>query len=167
MKNQHIYVYVVTGYQTSGQLQLPIMATASVVSSSVQRYQSTAHKLMRLKPLEIVLMDYLTEVMDDKNMVSNTAYHRAEFIDYVKKHCNKEVANSTVLKGFQSLKKLGLIISMDHRSYYRVNPRHYFAGSATARKALLKETYNDVMTKYHHKNNVDMVIGKTNLYFKK
>lgn len=152
-------VNYIVGYTVEQGIKLPEIETAVVSTLGVKRYPNTAFKYVNLTTTEIILLEYLTEIMDSNNIVTNNHQKRLEFLEYIKNNCGVDYSDGVVVAGFKKLKKHGFLISLEHRGYYRVNPRHFYKGLEKDRCKLLKETYTQVSTIYIHKNDVVKVIG--------
>src|SRR5688572_12929259 len=87
------------GYIVDGGITLPRVATAVVSTSGVKRYPNTAFKFINLTTTEIILLEYLTEVMDANNFVTNNHQKRLEFLEYIKKNCGVDYSDSVVVAG--------------------------------------------------------------------
>jgi hypothetical protein len=146
-------------YIVDGGVKLPQIETAVLSTSGVKRYPNTAFKYINLTTTEIILLEYLSEVMDSNNMVTNNHQKRLEFLEYMKKNCGVDYSDGVVVAGFKKLKKHGFLISLEYRGYYRVNPRHFYKGLEKDRCKLLKDTYTQVSTNCRDKNDIVKVIG--------
>jgi len=128
----------INGYQLSGGVKIPTKICKLESATYVCRFNNCSHKLKQLSKVGFLLIHYLTEVMDThNNCVSNSSYHRQQFLLWVKQSCNRTFKDSAVQKGFVQLKKLDLIISFDKRSYFSVNPLHFCKCSLNDRKRMI------------------------------
>lgn len=98
-----------------------------VTTSCTKRYHNCLYLLAGLNSSCRDLMDYLCERMDKNNLVHSNEAVRENFIEFISKITNGEVAYShpTVKKAFNTLAQKGLLLSRT-RGTYLVNPEYFF-----------------------------------------
>jgi len=124
---------------------LPKYKYKEVDSSFVKCYYSMYASLVGLNPCSRDLMDYLTEIMDNDNIVRSDSYVRTKFSNYLKSISLKDdgtfvsYADSNVKKAFQTLVDRGCLIKLS-KGIFKVNPEIYFRKTETLRMKSIKVT---------------------------
>lgn len=117
----------------------------SVETEFVKRYYSVFAILAGLNPCCRDLMDYLTEVMDDDNMVRSDEYSRQNFLQILKEQTLLpsgefvDYSDSNIKKAFQTLTERRCLIKLN-KGVYKVNPEIYFKKSNIKRLEAIKLT---------------------------
>lgn len=106
-------------------------ATATVPSDCTSVYSGLLLHLKHLTLAEIQLLFYLVQIMDEKNIVRNSTELKKNFNRTTK----SSYSDTTINRGFKKLTELKILITLPRRKrgMYRVNPKHFFKGSATKR----------------------------------
>ncbi len=120
------------GHIMDGDVLKPIIKQQDIMLTGTKRFHDCLYLILGVNKLQRVLMDWLSEEMDDKNMVKNDKYVRTQFINFVadliydgKKN---EYKDQSVANAFHGLFKHGLLIQHS-RMYYQVNPLYYWRGN--------------------------------------
>jgi type III secretory pathway lipoprotein EscJ len=102
---------------------LPDEGYKNVVMSHTKRYHNCLFLLVGLRGCSRDLMDFLTEQMDNDNLVRSDSIIRKKFMDFVNGITKGEVTYSepSVKRAFRVLEEKGLIRSQT-RGVFRVNP---------------------------------------------
>jgi hypothetical protein len=116
----------------------PTIKKEPVIMSNTKRYYNCLYMLAGIKLLPRLLMDWLTEEMDDNNIVYNSAYTRERFIEFIDKITlgKQKYQDQSVRQAFSDLKESGLIIPKN-KGAYRVNPKYFFKGGENQRIELI------------------------------
>lgn len=115
-----------------------------VVSSSVKRYENNLFLLAKLSKGDRLLLDFLTECMNTDNIVENKPDIRKDFNDILKKIGVKEYSDSTIHKSFSRLCELELIIKLENRGYYQINPLFFFKGTDEQREKAIRKNLEKI-----------------------
>lgn len=141
MKNKKIkYCSELTVDKETGYI-LPEYAYSDLVMNSTKRYHNCIYLLARLNKCSRDLLDWLTEQMDDNNIIYSNSVVRQKFRDFVKEVTKEEIsyADVTIKTAFKTLVNRDLLIPKQ-RGVYQVNPEYFFKGSEKDRisKVILK-----------------------------
>lgn len=111
----------------------------NVAISSVKRYYNCLYLLAKLSPCARNLMDYLSEVMDKKNLIRSTEYDRCRFITFIDEITNGEVTygHQAVKNAYSELAEKNLLIHKQ-KGLYKVNELYFFAESDSKRIKSIK-----------------------------
>jgi hypothetical protein len=111
----------------------------------VKRYTNSFHLLSRLSKCERLLIDYLSEVMDEKNTITNNQASRDGFNDLIKQTGGDMYSDSTIQKAFSELSSLDLLYKIKgKRGIYQVSLYHFFKGSEEERKILIRQQLEEI-----------------------
>jgi hypothetical protein len=118
---------------------LPDEGYKNVVMSHTKRYHNCLFLLVGLRGCSRDLMDFLTEQMDNDNLVRSDSIIRKKFMDFVNGITKGEVTYSepSVKRAFRVLEEKGLIRSQT-RGVFRVNPEYFIKNDDTKRLDLIK-----------------------------
>ncbi len=112
-----------------------------VVRSHTKRYHNCLYLLAGLSSCARDVMDFITEEMDNDNVISTNEYFRDTFIAFIKNTTKglKEVsyADSTVKRALRDLTAKGLIRQVK-RGYSKVNPEFFFKNDDKRRLDMIK-----------------------------
>jgi hypothetical protein len=98
-----------------------------VTTKFIRRYKNCLYLLCELSPCERALMDYLTEMMSQNNIVNNTLGVRQGFINDVTRFTDGRTVfkESTVRHAFMILSQKGLLLQ-NGRACFIVNPEFFW-----------------------------------------
>ncbi len=114
--------------------------STDIETEFVKRYFNSFHLYVKLSKAECVLLNFLTEIMDDENFVSNNDNTFRIFNNLLKKTGQKEYSKSTVNKSFSALSYHHAIFPIKgKRGIYQVNPWMFFKGSEEQRVKVVRE----------------------------
>lgn len=118
---------------------IPVYQEKQVVVSSTKRFHNCIYLLAGLPSCARDLMDHLSEIMDEKNIVRNDATMREGFINFMKRITNNEISykDSTVNTNFNLLSKRKLLLQKG-KGVYMVNPEYFYKGDDTNRLKSIK-----------------------------
>lgn len=105
----------------------------------VKRYNNSILLLMKLNKAERVLLDFITEEMDDQNIIVNSAPFRNKFNFLLKKIGQETYADNTIHKCIKGLNESHLLIKIKGRGCYQVSPIFFFKGTEEARQKLIRK----------------------------
>jgi Firmicute plasmid replication protein (RepL) len=108
---------------------IPVYEEKAVVITSTKRFHNCIYLLAGLPGCARDLMDYLAEIMDEKNIVRNDSTMREAFINFMKEITNNQVSykDSTVNTNFNLLAERKLLIRKG-KGVYMVNPEYFYKG---------------------------------------
>ena len=135
MENKVTYV---SGAKMFGVDVFPERTTKIIEQRFVQKYFRILTYLGGLNPCSRDLIDYLTETMDDDNVVYNNSVIRNNFVAYMKEvTISKEGAfvsysDVNVRKSFQILQEKNCLIKLT-KGMFKVNPELFFRGGEKGR----------------------------------
>lgn len=113
---------------------------SSVNGKYVKRYTNSFGLLSTLSKAERLLIDYLSENMNDVNIIANNRSVRDGFNFLIKKTGGETYSESTIQKAFSVLSKKDLLYSVKgKRGIYQVSLYHFFKGTEEERKILIRE----------------------------
>ncbi|MGV6830293.1 MAG: hypothetical protein ACWA5P_01865 [bacterium] len=113
--------------------------TIRVEKRSVKRYYNTSYKLSLLNKAERLLVDFITEEMDDNNIISNTISFRRDFTTFLIYLNQETYSDNYISRSFRSLCKNSVLFELEGRGVYRVSPFLFFKGTEAKRVKLIKE----------------------------
>ena len=99
---------------------------------------------MRLTRAERILLDFITEEMNDKNYISNNSQLRQKFNNLYQSTGQEPFADNTIQRCFSGLVKSELIRKAKGRGSYQVNPMFHFKGSEEQRQKAIREQLEDI-----------------------
>jgi len=119
----------------------PTIKDVEIMMTGTKRFHNCLYLILGLSKLQRILMDWISEEMDSRNMIRNEAYNRKLFIDFVSSLVidgeNRVYKDSSVNTAFHDLKVSGLLIPVS-KSVYQVNPNYYWGGTD-------KDRVNEIM----------------------
>lgn len=133
-----------------------------VVSTGfTKRYKNTIYLLCQLTPCERALMDYLTEIMTQDNIVSNNLGIRQQFVNNVERCTVGKVKfqDGTVRHSFMVLQQKGFLISIPGgRGSFIVNPKYFW----NSNDEFSRINYVQIILEFQHgaRTKVDINRGK-------
>jgi hypothetical protein len=135
----------------------------SLVKRGNKVFHNAQHLLLELNQYERCFYDYLCEQMDKDNSVYIDQPFKSDFLlHYSKVRKKKKSLTIEKLTAFTSkLKKLGLLLENNSRSYYTVNPKYAHNGSEKDRVKLMQELiYERLKTKRTPEHLIDIPVDK-------
>lgn len=117
------------------QVKVPDGKDEPVVMDNTKRFHNCLYLLAGLSPCARNLMDWLTEEMNESNIVYHTAGSRKDFSEFLGEITNKNIvyADQTIKQAWAELNKVGLLISRPTKATFMVHPKFFFKGSDKAR----------------------------------
>lgn len=112
----------------------PEYGSKDITRSHTKRYHNCLYLLAGLSSCARDVMDFVTEQMDEQNMISTNSYLRGKFREFIAKTTGGRVdyCDSSVKKAIRVLVEKGLIIPVK-RGYSRVNPSYFWKNDETGR----------------------------------
>lgn len=114
-------------------------AAVVIECAFTKRYYNSLPLLMRLSRAERVLLDFITEEMDDDNFITNSAQNRAKFNGLLAKVGQEQYSEGTIHRCFANLTKHNLLTKEKGRGLYQVSPIFFFRGSEEQRAKVLRK----------------------------
>lgn len=115
---------------------IPVTKSKEIMETGTKRFHNCLYVILGLNKLQRVLVDWLSEEMDERNMVRNDKYTRGMFMDFLKEiQVDGKILSyedQSVANAFHGLYRCGLLIRHT-QSVYQVNPEYYWRGSDKAR----------------------------------
>jgi hypothetical protein len=108
-------------------IKVPIIKQEKIVMSSTKRYHNCLYLLSGLSRCAKTLMDYLSEEMNEHNIVYHTAESRKSFIKFISDITNGDVnyADQSVKQAWGELSKSGLLIKKDTKATFKVHTKFF------------------------------------------
>lgn len=110
--------------------------------------------LMKLSRSERIFLDFITEEMDEHNLVTNSAQIRIRFNFLLKKIGQEQYSDSTIHKCFGGLTNHHLLKKKKGRGLYEVSPLFFYKGTEEERakliRANLEEINKTLINKFRH-----------------
>lgn len=122
---------------------------------------------MQLSKSERILLDFLTEEMDDKNFISNSVQVRDKFNKLLKKMGQDTYADNTIHKCFKKLTDVELARKTRGRGTYQINPIYFFKGTEEMRQKTIREQLEELNKKPINKLRQKLIIKNAYLLPKK
>lgn len=130
--NKVAIIHYAEGFTTKDENLYPVMKEKEIMLSGTKRFHNCLYLILGLNKLQRILMDWLSEEMDDLNMVKNDKYVRQKFLNFLESiqltDEKKAYKDQSVANAFHGLKKSGLLLEHS-RMYYKVNPMYYWRGN--------------------------------------
>lgn len=115
---------------------------------------------MRLSKSERIFLDFVTEEMDDQNLITNSLQIRNKFNQLLNKIGQEEYSDSTIHRCFANLTKNHLLIKLQGRGLYQISPVFFFKGSEEQRAKVLRKLLEAINKEPINKLRRDYFIGK-------
>lgn len=115
---------------------------------------------MKLSRAERIFLDFITEEMDERNLITNSTQVRDKFNFLLKKVGQETYADNTIQKCFKGLSENELIRKMKGRGLYQVNPLFFFKGNEEQRQKLIREQLEELNKIPINKYRRDLIIQK-------
>lgn len=111
----------------------------NIAVSSVKRYYNCLYLLAKLSPCARNLMDYLSEVMDSKNLIRSSKHDREQFIKFIDEITNSEITygHQAVKNAYGELSEKNLLLHKQ-KGLYKVNELYFFNESDAKRLKFIK-----------------------------
>ena len=108
-----------------------------VEGRSTKRYHNTIGILVSLSKCARLLLDYVLEVMDEENNLSNDRLLKSGLNEILKKTGQSIYGPVTINKAFIELTNANLLLS-GKKGTYKVSPWFFFNGSEKKRQQLIR-----------------------------
>jgi len=141
-------------------LELLRFASVAVESAFTKRYFNSLPLLMRLSRAERIFLDFVTEEMDDQNLITNCAQVRNKFNQLLNKIGQDHYSDSTIHRCFANLTKNNLLIKLKGRGLYQISPVFFFKGSEEQRAKVLRKLLEAINKEPINKLRRKLIIGK-------
>jgi len=125
-------VVYIEGHRLDGDMLVPIEKEEHIMISGTKRFHNCLYLVLGVNKLQRILMDWISEEMDDRNMIRNDIHTRGMFTGFLKEIQidGQKVAygDQSIANAFHGLYKSGLLIRHT-KSVYQVNPKYYWRGN--------------------------------------
>lgn len=129
-------VEYIDGHYLDGDILKPVCKKVEIMMTGTKRFHNCLYLILGLSKLERALIDWVSEEMDDRNIIRNEKYTRGTFIKFISEIVideeNKVYQDASVNNAFHGLKEKGLLIPVG-KGVYQVNPKYYWNGSDKSR----------------------------------
>ena len=141
-------------------LELLRHTSVMIETEFVKKFHNSILLTMRLSRSERVLLDFLTEEMDDANYISNSVHLKKRFNDLLVKIGQKKYTKGTINRCFNALCDYELLIKEEERSLYQVNPLFFFKGTQEDREKLIRKQLEKINKEAINKHRRELIIQK-------
>lgn len=129
-------VEYIDGHHLEGETLVPTIKGVEVMMTGTKRFHNCLYLILGLSKLQRVLMDWISEEMDERNIIRNDAYVRSVFIKFIEDLVidgeKKTYKDDSVNNAFHALKEAKLLIPIS-KGVYQVNPNYYWSGNDKSR----------------------------------
>ena len=141
-------------------LELLRHASVRVDITFTKRYYNSILLLMKLTRAERILLDFITEEMDDHNYITNSVQIRTKFNTLLKKIGQKTYTDNTIHRCFSGIVDTELMRKMKGRGMYQVNPLFFFKGTEEQRQKVIRKQLEELNKVAINKYRQDLIIKK-------
>jgi hypothetical protein len=129
----------VAKYNNEEGVWLPSQKTKNVEMNYVRRYKNCVYLLCQLSTCARTLMDYISEHMNDENLIRHDKIMRDEFVRFIEDITQGKViyGHDAIKKAVLSLKEKNLIIPQA-RGVFLVNPEFFMKNDDTKRIDMIR-----------------------------
>lgn len=124
-------VIYIEGHTLDGDVLVPLVKEQEVMITGTKRFHNCLYLILGVNKLQRVLMDWISEEMDDRNMIRNDIHTREMFSNFLKEISVEgqkvSYGDQSIANAFHGLSKSGLLIRHT-KSVYQVNPKYYWRG---------------------------------------
>ena len=108
-------------------IKIPEYRYKQIMMNFTKRYHNCLYQLAGLSSSARDLLDYLTERMDDNNIVYSSAITRKNFLEFIEGITDGKItySDSTVKKAFASLVEKKILFPKG-RGAFQVNPEYFW-----------------------------------------
>jgi len=125
-------VSYIDGHHLDGETLMPTVKDVEIMMSGTKRFHNCLYLILGLSKLQRVLMDWVSEEMDEKNIIRNDKYVRGMFIKFIEDLIidgeKKTYKDDSVNNAFHGLKVANLLLPVA-KGTYQVNPNYYWSGT--------------------------------------
>lgn len=121
---------------------------------------------MKLSRSERIFLDFISEEMDDNNLITNCFQVRERFNSLLKKVGQDEYSDSTIHKCFSGLTEHHLLHKMKGRGLYQVSPLFFYKGSEEDRAKLIRKKLELINKEPINKLRHDLIIERAAFLFR-
>ncbi len=115
---------------------------------------------MKLSRSERIFLDFVSEEMDDNNLITNSFQIRDRFNFLLKKVGQDSYSDSTIHKCFNGLTEHHLLYKIKGRGLYQVSPLFFYKGSEEDRAKLIRKNLELINKEPINKFRRDLITGK-------
>lgn len=111
----------------------PTTKTKEIKMTNTKRFHNCLYLILGLSKCQRLLMDWLSEEMDDDNMIISDEHMRSKFIKFISS-INVEgkklsYSDQTVANAFSDLANREDLLMRKAKGRYRINPEYYWRGN--------------------------------------
>jgi hypothetical protein len=125
-----------------------------------KRYNNSILLLMKLSKAERILLDFISEEMDERNYIINSTLLRDKFNFLLKKIGQETYADNTIQKCFKKLTQVEFLRKVKGRGTYQVNPLFFFKGTEEQRQKVIREQLEEINRIAINKHRQELIIQK-------
>lgn len=115
---------------------------------------------MKLTRAERILLDFITEEMDENNLISNSFQIRGRFNALLIRIGQEPYSASTIHKCFGGLYENYLLTKKKGRGLYQVSPLFFYKGSEEERVKLIRTNLEEINRIPINAYRRDLILGK-------
>lgn len=136
MNRKEKSIEYVDGHYLKDNELVPMFKSVDIMMSGTKRFHNCLYLILGLTKLQRLLMDWVSEEMDERNIIRNDKYTRSVFIKFISELLidgeNKTYRDESVNNAFHGLYTSGLLLPVT-KGVYQVNPEYYWKGSDVSR----------------------------------
>lgn len=122
----------IDGHTIDNDTLVPICKEVDIMLTGTKRFHNCLYLILGLSKIQRVLMDWVSEEMDERNIIRNDKYVRSVFINFIEELVidgeKKSYKDESVNNAFHGLSKSGLLLPVS-KGVYQVNPKYYWSGN--------------------------------------
>ncbi len=122
----------------TGDVELLDFKTFKYEGASVKRYFNTLQPLFQLNKAERLLLDFITEEMDENNLVTNSTKLKEKFNTMLSNAKQNVYKDNYINQCFTTLLEHNFILAEKERGLYQVNPLYFFKGTEKDRERRIR-----------------------------
>lgn len=127
-----IKIYYADGHYLKDGYLHPVYKNKEVKMTSTKRFHNCLYILLGLSKCQRLLMDWLSEEMDNENMITHDEYLRNKFIKFIStiqvEGVQLDYKDQTVANAFNGIVKSTDLLIKRAKGKYMVNPEYYWRG---------------------------------------
>lgn len=116
---------------------------------------------MKLSRSERILLDFITEEMDENNMITNSIQTRGRFNELLTKIGQDNYSDSTIQKCFTGLVDHHFLEKVKGRGLYQVSPLFFFKGTEEERVKAIRKNLESINKEAINKYRYGLIIRKS------
>jgi hypothetical protein len=129
------------GYKEEDEILIPVYKSIPIEEEFIKFYPIMKRAITLIGKVELLLMLFLCERLDEKGLVSSNSIMRDRFVEEVKQLSKGDIIynDQTIKQAFTNLKKLGMLVAYEgKRGFYYFNTAFLHIGEKSERRTILK-----------------------------